>query len=46
MKTESGALLRIRPSTWEAAATFCHSGSAWNAAQLFFAASRLGCAMT
>ena len=34
----------IRPLTCDSSETFFHSGSAWNAAQLAFAASRLLCA--
>ena len=45
MKTDSGGLARILPFFSDSAATFCHSGSARNAAQFFVAASRLGCVM-
>jgi hypothetical protein len=43
MKTDSGGFARILPFFSESAATFRHSGSAWNSAQFFLAASRLGC---
>src|SRR2546426_801642 len=34
------------PCVSDLAFTFFHSGSAWNAAQFFFASSRLGCSRT
>ena len=44
MKTDT-TFETMRPLTCDSAETFCHSGSAWNAAQLALAASRSLCEM-